>query len=147
MKGYKVVPSSIRRSRKIQLKQFESEEMTIEYSIQINDEGTIEQALQDATDQANRYLDKEERRLRKIIAIYSIEVSEEGQVLGGLHIKTSDDKQFENFIHVWKTDGADELYVGYLHRLSGEFKFKEENKEKIDALGISIEKHFNITSD
>lgn len=142
--NFKVYPSKITRSRKIQLKQFESEEIKIEMSIEVQDLDYAEEALVEATKRANDYLDIEERKLRNIKIIYSLQLTEEGRKTNALVIDHSNDKQYENYIHLWFKRFDIDLYIGFLHRLTGEFKFKEENIEEIKELGIEKDTHFEI---
>lgn len=144
---YKIYPSKIVRSRKIQLKQFESEEIKIEMSIEVQDLDYVEEALAEATKKAIEYLDLEERKLRNIQIIYSLQLTEEGKATNALIVDYSKEKQYENYIHLWYKRFDIDLYIGFLHRLTGEFKFKEENMEEIEKLGIEKDIHFVISKE
>ena len=63
---FRVLPKRIARSRKIQVRQFEPEEIWIEYELDIKDESAASDAVREATRLANEYLDEEEKRLRGI---------------------------------------------------------------------------------
>ncbi len=62
---FRVLPKRIARSRKIQVRQFEPEEIWIEFELDIKDEAAVQDALREATRLANEYLDEEEKRLRR----------------------------------------------------------------------------------
>ncbi|MFX0124860.1 MAG: hypothetical protein ACFFAE_14610 [Candidatus Hodarchaeota archaeon] len=46
---WRVMPKRIGRSRKIQVRQFEPEEIWIEYELEVEDESLANEALQEAT--------------------------------------------------------------------------------------------------
>jgi len=150
-----VLPKRIARSRKIQVRQFEPEEIWIEYELAIKDPSTVNVAVQEATRLAIAYLDEEERRLRenngasdsktvgRVQTQYLLEVTKEGQ-MSHLRVANSNDPQFANFIHLWCGKGEKETYVGHLRKDTGEFKFKPENKKKIDMFDIKEGTHFRI---
>lgn len=155
MKKNAVLPTKIARGRKIQKRQFEPEEIFIEYSINITDSDDEEEAIRVATHKAIAYLDNEEKRLRgkdttdnQVISkevVYSLEVTDIGRKLGDYRIKTSNDPQYVNLVHIWyKRNDTTELYLGFLNKLTGEFKLKQENIEEINSLGIEVGKHFKI---
>ncbi|WP_455464260.1 hypothetical protein [Candidatus Hodarchaeum mangrovi] len=153
---WRVTPKRIGRSRKIQVRQFEPEEIFIEYDIEVYDDTLKQDAIREATQMAIQYLDEEEARLRgksiesrpteeKIrIKEYSLEILPEGKKLGNFKVKTSEDPQFSNYLHLWLEKGQENIYVGYLLKDSGNFKFKSENKAKIKEIGIKKDIHFKI---
>ncbi|MHA2250410.1 MAG: hypothetical protein ACXAD7_08605 [Candidatus Kariarchaeaceae archaeon] len=142
---YRVYPSKIARSRKIQVRQFEPEEVFIEYNIEVLDPEAADEAVKMATEKAIEYLDREEERLRLIEPTYKIKISKKGMDLGKFRVKASEDPQYENFIHLWFQESeTHELYVGHLHKKKGDFTFKKENVEKINKIGIKKEIHFEI---
>lgn len=153
---WRVMPKRIGRSRKIQVRQFEPEEIWIEYEIEVEEEVFAIEAIEEATNLAVTYLDQEEKKLRKKIKPhkekivkkplieYDLEITVEGKNLGNFRIKPSEDPQFINFIHLWLEKDQKELYVGFLRKDTGEFKFKTKNKELIQQYGIKKEKHFRI---
>ncbi len=155
---FRVLPKRIARSRKIQVRQFEPEEIWIEYGLDIKDDSATVDAVREATRLANEYLDEEEKRLRGISGQTrsddfmstdiecGLELTEEGKKLGRLEIVCSKKPQFANFIHLWyRNNGQEEkVYVGHLRKDTGGFKFKRENKELIDKFGIKEGIHFNI---
>lgn len=146
MTDYKIFPSKLTRSRKIQLRNFESEQISVEYTIELQDASKGDEALEEAMKRANEFLDNEERKLRNIKATYTLQITDEGKKFDFL-IKESKDPQYANFIHLWIKKEDKDFYVGYLHRLTGEFKFKEENLEEINTLGIWQDKHFKIVEE
>jgi len=153
---WRVTPKRIGRSRKIQVRQFEPEEIFIEYEIEVLDDSLRQDAIREATQLAIQYLDEEEARLRgktieskpieeKIkIKEFSLEILPEGKKLGNFKIKQSEDPQFSNYLHLWLEKGQENIYVGYLLKDSGDFKFKSENKAKIKEIGIKKDLHFKI---
>ena len=160
---FRVVPKRIARGRKIQVRQFEPEEIYIEYELDIldlEDPLIASKAIQEATKLTEEYLDNEEAKLRKKISDddsigdnvqeldsfdeYSLQITDEGKSLGNFIIKPSTDPQFANFIHIWLKKDNIETYIGYLLKNSGDFKFKRKNKEFIQRLGIKKGKHFRI---
>lgn len=157
---FRVVPKRIARSRKIQVRQFEPEEIWIEYELDVKDDSAIIEAVREATRLANEYLDEEEERLRRTspdtslysndikptATSYGLELTEDGKKLGKLEIVSSKEPQFANFIHLWyRSNGQEQkIYVGHLRKDTGEFKFKPENKERITKYGIKEGTHFNI---
>ncbi|MHA2054303.1 MAG: hypothetical protein ACW99F_11965 [Candidatus Hodarchaeales archaeon] len=142
---YRVLPTKIARSRKIQVRQFEPEEIWIEYSIEVSDPKFSEMAVQEATQKAIAYLDAEEGKLKIADAEYTLEITPTGKELGIFRIKSSDDPKYENFIHLWfKTSEHEELYCGYLHKKDGTFTFKEDNIDQIEKIGIKEKDHFAI---
>ncbi|MFX0066703.1 MAG: hypothetical protein ACFFC7_31575 [Candidatus Hermodarchaeota archaeon] len=156
---WRVTPKRIGRSRKIQVRQFEPEEIFIEYELDISDPSLMKEAVQEATQLAVDYLDEEERKLRgkakpsevkpkkeRERVHYNLEITNEGKKIGNFQIKTSEDPQFINFLHLWLEKDQKELYVGYLRKDTGVFKFKAENKELIQKYGIKKGKHFRIVS-
>jgi hypothetical protein len=156
---WRVTPKRIGRSRKIQVRQFEPEEIFIEYELDISDPSLMKEAVQEATQLAVDYLDEEERKLRgqaqpsevkpkeeRERVQYKLEITDEGRQLGNFQIKTSEDPQFINFLHLWLDKDQKELYIGYLRKDTGDFKFKAKNKELIQKYGIKKGKHFRILS-
>jgi hypothetical protein len=156
---WRVLPKRIGRSRKIQVRQFEPEEIFIEYELDVKDPSSMQEAIQEATQLAKDYLDEEERKLRrkdllkeekieeiKPKVVYDLQITELGQKLGNFKIKSSEDPQFLNYLHLWLEKDQKEFYIGYLRKDTGEFKFKTTNKEIIQKYGIKKGKHFNITS-
>ncbi|MFX0184628.1 MAG: hypothetical protein ACFE95_16220 [Candidatus Hodarchaeota archaeon] len=156
---WRVIPKRIGRSRKIQVRQFEPEEIYIEYELDVSDPSLMKEAVQEATKLAVAYLDEEERKLRGKVkpseektkkererVQFSLEITNEGKRLGNFQIKPSEDPQFINFIHLWLEKDQKELYIGYLRKDTGDFKFKAKNKELIQNYGIKKGKHFRIVS-
>ncbi|MFX0152188.1 MAG: hypothetical protein ACFFAJ_15485 [Candidatus Hodarchaeota archaeon] len=156
---WRVMPKRIGRSRKIQVRQFEPEEIFIEYELDISDPSLMKEAVQEATQFAVAYLDEEERKLRGKVqpsevkpkeererVHYNLEITNEGRQLGNFQIKTSEDPQFINYLHLWLLKDQKELYVGYLRKDTGDFKFKAKNKDLIQKYGIKKGKHFRIVS-
>ncbi|MHA2246424.1 MAG: hypothetical protein ACXADY_15900 [Candidatus Hodarchaeales archaeon] len=157
---FRVLPKRIARSRKIQVRQFEPEEIWIEFELDIKDEAAVQDALREATRLANEYLDEEEKRLRGIssgntlannggkqtVTEYGLELTNQGKRLGNLEIVPSKEPQFANFIHLWYVEnGQDQkTYIGYLRKDTGEFKYKPENEELVNKYGIKKETHFKI---
>ena len=157
---FRVLPKRIARSRKIQVRQFEPEEIWIEFELDIKDEAAVQDALREATLLANEYLDEEEKRLRRIssgntsasnggnqtVTEYGLELTNQGKILGKLEIVRSKEPQFANFIHLWYGEnGQDQkTYVGHLRKDTGEFKYKQENKELVNKYGINEGVHFKI---
>ncbi|MFX0087009.1 MAG: hypothetical protein ACFFAU_15230 [Candidatus Hodarchaeota archaeon] len=160
---FRVIPKRIARSRKIQVRQFEPEEIWIEYEIEIKDtedSSVISAAVQEATRLAKVYLDNEERKLRKgksteesiaeevqeskVLIEYGLQITEEGKKLGNFLIKPSTEDQFANYIHLWFEKDQKEVYIGFLLKNTGEFKFKRKNKDFILKHGIEKEKHFRV---
>jgi len=160
---FRVIPKRIARSRKIQVRQFEPEEIWIEYELEISnpeDSSIVSEAVEEATRLAKAYLDSEEMKLRKIMSSeesisedeqeseysieYGLEITDQGKNLGNFKIKRSDDHQFANFIHLWLEKDQKEIYIGYLLKNTGDFKFKTKNKDLIIQYGIKKGKHFNV---
>lgn len=157
---FRVLPKRIARSRKIQVRQFEPEEIWIEYELDIKDETAAKEAVREATRMANEYLDEEEKRLRGIsgktmvnnnsgkptVTEYKIELTDQGKTLGKLEVVRSKEPQFAKFVHLWYgNNGKDKkTYVGHLRKDTGEFKFKPENKELVNRYGIKVGTHFKI---
>ena len=154
---WRVMPTRIGRSRKIQVRQFEPEEIWIEYELNIEEASFSTEAVQEATKLAVAYLDEEEKKLRKKTQLpkekilekpiieYGLEITSEGKNLGNFRIKHSDEPQFANFLHLWLEKDHQDIYVGFLRKDTGEFKFKKKNEEIIRQYGIKKEKHFRIT--
>ena len=157
---FRVLPKRIARSRKIQVRQFEPEEIWIEYELDIKEPSAAPDAVREATRLANEYLDAEEQRLRGIsghtlvnnnsgtptVTEYKLELTDQGKKLGKLEIVSSKEPQFANFIHLWYgNNGQDQkTYVGYLRKDTGEFKFKVENKGLMNKYGIKEGIHFKV---
>ena len=145
-KGYKIIPTKVARGRKIQVRQFEPEELWIEYSLTISDPKKATEAIDEASQMATIYLDAEEQKLRaknqsppqatpytvntsKPIPKpsppqpeYDLELTSQGKAKS-LHIAPSTNPQYKDFIHLWyRNNGKNELYVGYLKRDSGDFQ-------------------------
>ncbi|MFW9854512.1 MAG: hypothetical protein ACFFFG_05610 [Candidatus Thorarchaeota archaeon] len=154
---WRVTPKRIGRSRKIQVRQFEPEEIFIEYELEVKDPSHREEAIKEATKLAVAYLDSEEQKLRGTSeridlsstkqqgpppAEYSLRITDEGKKLGNFKLKPSDDLQFANFLHLWFDKDKGEIYVGYLRKDTGDFKFKAENKEMLEKYGIKKGVHF-----
>ena len=75
---------------------------------------------------------------------YDLELTSQGKAKS-LHIAPSTNPQYKDFIHLWyRNNGKNELYVGYLKRDSGDFKFKPENQAQIQKLKIEQGTHFTI---
>lgn len=154
---WRVKPKRVGRSRKIQVRQFEPEEIWIEYELDIDEASHSTEAVQEATKLAVAYLDNEERKLRekpkkqkkkkleKPILEYGLEITSEGKNIGNFRIKHSDDPQFVNFLHLWLEKDQQDIYIGFLRKDTGEFKFKKKNEEIIRQFGIKRDKHFRIT--
>ena len=157
-----VLPKRVARGRKIQVRQFEPEEIWIEYELNVVDPSSATDAVQEASRLASAYLDEEEKRLRgnnridqvhlssnnkKVKKEYNLELTDQG-VKEHLRVVKSKDPQFNNFIHLWhgNGNGKNETYIGHLKKDTGEFKFKSENKSIIDRLGINEGTHFKIIS-
>ena len=151
---WKVLPKRIGRSRKIQVRQFEPEEIFIEFELDIKDPSTTKHAIEEATQLAIAYLDEEEEKLRnqidrgpqtpQIKKKYKIHILEAGKKLGNFQIKKSQDPQFENFVHLWLEIEKKDIYVGYLRKDLGDFTFKDKNKQLLDKYGVQLGKHFRI---
>lgn len=152
---WRVMPTRIGRSRKIQVRQFEPEEIWIEYELKVEDASSADEALQEATKLAIAYLNEEEMKLRgktkslaeeveKSIVEYTLEITETGKSLGNFRVKPSEDPQYENFVHLWLEKDQKEFYVGFLRKDTGDFKFKSKNKELIQQYGIKKDIHFQI---
>ena len=148
---FTIRPTKIARGRKIQVRQFEPEEIWIEYDVVIHDPTAAEEAIQEANNQAKAYLDAEEARLRSgngnnqqtntKKTQYKLELTTVGKA-EGLVVKPSTDPKFANFIHLWVNDEKD-VYLGYLRKDTGEFIFK--NKSNIaEAFDIKQGSHFKI---
>ncbi|MHA2327579.1 MAG: hypothetical protein ACXACR_03565 [Candidatus Hodarchaeales archaeon] len=102
---WQIIPKRIGRSRKIQVRQFEPEEIWIEYELDVKDPSMMSVALQEATSLAVSYLDEEEKKLRrksqsnekpnekKKSITYRLQITREGQSLGNFRVKESDDPQ------------------------------------------------------
>jgi hypothetical protein len=150
------MPKRIGRSRKIQVRQFEPEEIWIEYEIEIEEDSSADQALQEATQLAIAYLNEEEEKLRnktqlqdvmiekKPLVEYTLEITNEGKDLGNFRVKPSEDPQYANFVHLWLEKDQKDLYIGFLRKDTGDFKFKSKNKELIQQYGIKKDIHFRI---
>lgn len=153
---WRVTPKKIGRSRKIQVRQFEPEEISIEYELMVDDPAFITEAIKEATSLAVAYLDEEERKLRQKIdsmpiisseereISYDLEISDSGKKMGVFKIKPSEDPQFINYVHLWFEKDQKDVYIGYLRKDTGEFKFKDKNMEIINELGIEKDLHFLI---
>ncbi|MHA1215190.1 MAG: hypothetical protein ACTSPG_07815 [Candidatus Hodarchaeales archaeon] len=153
---WRVTPKRIGRSRKIQVRQFEPEEIYIEFELDVHDDSIMHEAIQEATKLAISYLDEEEAKLRGLMPKaeekeektepkeYTIEITEEGKTLGNFRVKSSDEAQYANFLHLWLEKDDENIYVGYLLKNTCDFKFKSKNKEIIKKLGIKKGVHFRI---
>ena len=155
---WRVTPKRVGRSRKIQVRQFEPEEIFIEFELDVKDPSTTKEAIEEATELAVSYLDEEEKKLRRLqnnqsaldqqkIQVkkeYQIQIMETGKKLGNFQIKKSQDPQFENFVHLWLNIDKQDIYVGYLRKDMGDFTFKDKNKPLLDKYGVREEKHFRI---
>ena len=118
---FTIRPTKIARGRKIQVRQFEPEELWIEYDVEIHDPKATEEAILEANKQAKAYLDAEEARLRSgngknqqtntKQAQYKLELTKVGKA-EGLVVKPSTDPKFANFIHLWINDDTD-FNLGY----------------------------------
>ncbi|MFX0123504.1 MAG: hypothetical protein ACFFAE_07665 [Candidatus Hodarchaeota archaeon] len=157
---FRVLPKRIARSRKIQVRQFEPEEIWIEYELDIQDSSSAKEAIQEATRLASEYLDEEEARLRGIgdqivstnsgkkrsVTEYDLVLTTEGKEKN-LEIVRSKESQFANFIHLWlgnNGNGSKKTYIGHLRKDTGEFKLKPENEPLIKKQGIKQGTHFRI---
>ncbi|MFX1508501.1 MAG: hypothetical protein ACFFDC_20665 [Promethearchaeota archaeon] len=157
---FRVLPKRIARSRKIQVRQFEPEEIWIEFELDIPDPSSAKEAIREATRLANEYLDEEETRLRGVgvqtvvtnnvkkstVAEYDLIVTPEGKQKN-LEVIRSKETQFANFIHLWwgnNGNGAKKTYIGHLRKDTGEFKLKPENKPFIEHQGIKQGTHFKV---
>ncbi len=150
------MPKRVGRSRKIQVRQFEPEEIWIEYELEVEDDSLANEALQEATKLAIDYLNKEEKKLRNKTKLqdeiieekpaieYYLEITNEGKILGNFRVKPSEDPQYANFVHLWLEKDQKEFYVGFLRKDTGDFKFKTKNKELIQQYGIKKDRHFLI---
>lgn len=150
------MPKRVGRSRKIQVRQFEPEEIWIEYELEVEDDSLANEALQEATKLAIDYLNKEEKKLRNKTKLqdeiieekpaieYYLEITNEGKNLGNFRVKPSEDPQYANFVHLWLEKDQKEFYVGFLRKDTGDFKFKTKNKELIQQYGIKKDRHFLI---
>ena len=154
---WRVVPTRVGRSRKIQVRQFEPEEIFIEFELNVNDPTSTQEAIEEATQLAISYLDAEEKRLRKtppqtaqkqakpkVKEEYAIQITDEGKKLGKFNINNSEDPQFENFIHLWLEIDNEKIYVGYLRKDIGEFTIKDKNLSILEKYGVKRGKHFRI---
>jgi hypothetical protein len=154
---WRVTPKRIGRSRKIQVRQFEPEEIFIEYELEVKDPSNREEAIKEATRLAVAYLDTEEQKLRGLSQSitseelktqtpppreYSLRITDDGKKLGNFKLKPSDDLQFANFLHLWFEKDNREIYVGYLRKDTGDFKFKAENKDLLAQHGVKKGTHF-----
>ena len=156
---FRVLPKKIARGRKIQVRQFEPEEIWIEFELDIPDASLAKEAIQEATRLAKEYLDEEEARLRDggqsvtinsrkkpSITEYDLVLTSEGKQKN-LEVVHSKETQFANFIHLWwgnNGNGARKTYIGHLRKDTGEFKLKPENKSFIEKQGIKQGTHFKI---
>lgn len=155
---FRVLPKRIARSRKIQVRQFEPEEIRIEYELDVQDSSFSKEAIREATRLANEYLDEEAARLRggqivntsnevkSPITSYDLILTEEGK-RKKLEIVRSQEAQFTNFIHLWWGNNGNEkqkTYIGHLRKDTGEFKFKPENKSFVEKQGIKQGRHFKV---
>jgi len=155
---WEVMPKRVGRSRKIQVRQFEPEEIFIEFELNVSDPDSIQDAIEEATQLAISYLDAEENRLRKLSSgevveteakqkkkkEFAIQITDEGKKLGKFTINKSEDPQFENFIHLWLEINNEKIYVGYLRKDTGDFSIKDKNKMMLDKLGVKRGKHFRV---
>ncbi|MFX0207580.1 MAG: hypothetical protein ACFFDT_16455 [Candidatus Hodarchaeota archaeon] len=156
---FRVLPKRIARSRKIQVRQFEPEEIWIEFELDINDSSSAKEAIHEATRLANEYLDEEEARLRGVggqtvatnsvkqpVTEYDLILTPEGKQKK-LEVVRSKETQFANFIHLWWGNSGNEAkktYIGHLRKDTGEFKLKPENKLFIEKQGIKQGTHFKV---
>jgi hypothetical protein len=156
---FRVLPKRIARSRKIQVRQFEPEEIWIEFELDIPDPSSAKEAIREATRLAKEYLDEEEDRLRGLerqsvvtnnmkftVTEYDLVVTPEGKQKN-LEVVHSKETQFANFIHLWwgnNGNGAKKTYIGHLRKDTGEFKLKPENKPFIEKQGIREGTHFKV---
>ncbi len=155
---WQVVPKRVGRSRKIQVRQFEPEEIFIEFELHVNDPDSTQDAIDEATQLAIAYLDAEEKRLRKspeskpqvkspkqsVKKEFTIQITDEGKKLGKFNINRSNDVQFENFVHLWLEIDNEKIYVGYLRKDIGDFTIKDKNKSLLEKYGVQRGKHFRI---
>lgn len=156
---FRVLPKRIARSRKIQVRQFEPEEIWIEFELDITDPSSAKEAVREATRLANEYLNEEEDRLRGMggqtvvsniakhpVTEYDLVLTPEGKQKK-LEVVRSTETQFANFIHLWwgnNGNGTKKTYIGHLRKDTGEFKVKPENKPFIEKQGIKQGTHFKI---
>lgn len=157
---FRVLPKKIARGRKIQVRQFEPEEIWIEFELDIPDTSLAKEAIQEATRLAKEYLDEEEARLRDegdrpgvtssvrkpSATEYDLVLTSEGKQKN-LEVMHSKETQFANFIHLWwgnNGNGARKTYIGHLRKDTGEFKLKPENKSFIEKQGIKQGTHFKV---
>ena len=157
---YRVLPKKIARGRKIQVRQFEPEEIWIEFELDIPEASLAKEAIQEATRLAKEYLDEEEARLRGVggssvtinsgntpsVTEYDLVLTSEGKAKN-LEVVHSKETQFANFIHLWWGKNGNEerkTYIGHLRKDTGEFKLKPENKSFIEKQGIKQGTHFKI---
>ncbi|MFW9903681.1 MAG: hypothetical protein ACFFFH_05070 [Candidatus Thorarchaeota archaeon] len=157
---FRVFPKKIARSRKIQVRPFEPEEIWIEFELDIPDPSSTKEAIREATRLANEYLDEEEARLRGVeeqagvlnnvkkstVTEYDLVVTPEGKQKN-LEVVRSKETQFANFIHLWRGNngnGAKKRYIGHLRKDTGEFKLKPENMPFIEKQGIKQGMHFKV---
>ena len=149
---FKVIPKRVARGRKIQVRQFEPEELWIEYELEVTDPSAAEEAVLEATRLAREYLDDQEQMLRGVkespksngvvqsVTEYGLELTNKGNN-SQLYVKKSKDPKFVNFIHLWfgKKQGT---YVGYLRKDTGKFVIKDENVTR--KYGFKEGTHFKI---
>lgn len=156
---FKVLPKRIARSRKIQVRQFEPEEIWIEYELNIQDPSSSQDAVREATRLANEYLDEEEARLRgngdltvdvniggkPPVTGYDLVLTEKGKQKN-LQIIHSKESQYANFIHLWCGNNGNDpkTYIGHLRKDTGEFKLKTQNIPLIEEQGIKQGTHFKV---
>lgn len=82
------------------------------------------------------------------LGLDEIEIADEGKKLhqtinGEFKIVIETEGNFTNFVHLW-FHSTGKLYIGYLHKVNGKFKLKEENISKIEKLGIKEGIHFKV---
>jgi hypothetical protein len=153
---WQVVPKRIGRSRKVQVRQYEPEEIFIEFELNVKDASSTQDAIEEATRLAISYLDEEETKLRgpkppvkkqpkkQPKTSFKLHITDEGKKLGTFRINKSQDPQFENFIHLWFVKDRKDVYVGYLRKDTGDFTIKEKNKDLLEKFGVERGKHFKI---
>lgn len=79
---------------------------------------------------------------------YDIIITEEGKKLqqslnGEFKIVKEEQGDYQNFIHLW-LHTPQKMYIGHLHKLNGNFKFKEANNDKIQLMKIQKGVHFKV---
>jgi len=89
--SFKVVPKRVARGREIQVRQFEPEELWIDYELEVADPSAAGEAVLEATRLAREYLDNQEQILRGVkkssintreiqsVTEYGLELTDKGE--------------------------------------------------------------------